>query len=191
MFGSEGGFSYLTTDEQLKCIQKMFESSSTLLSTDILRAAIQDTQPLSSYWTKLDADQTVMGVAMRFFLCETPPAGVYVWRNDEHLVTCHFDRSSSVYIMRNLGTSETFSVARQDCPDMLLTSGKVPGVQGNWTIFHYLPKEKQEEVQEEPKKIPAPEPVLKKAKTSSGSGKKKVLAVIEQTPVETTGGTSV
>lgn len=190
MFGAEGGsFSYLTIDEQLKCIQKLFESSSTLLSTDILRAAIQDTQPLSSYWTKLDADQTVMGVAMRFFLCENPPAGVYVWRNDEHIVTCHFDKSSNVYILRNLVTSESFSVARVDCPDMLLTSGKVPGVQGNWTIYHYLPKEKQEEAEEQVKKTTAPEPVLKKAKTTSG--KKKVLAVIEQTPVETTGGTSV
>jgi hypothetical protein len=172
------GVLLLSEEEQLKSIQRMVETSSDL-SSDIIKAAVQDTGPLSKDWQKISPERSVMDVAMRFFLTETP-SGVYVWRNSGSIVMCQFDPTAKHYVLRNLGTSETFTMTRVDGPDMLLTSNKVPGLQGKWTIYHYSSKEKQEEVvevKEEPK--PAPEPVQKRQKTSSsgGGGSKKKLAV--------------
>lgn len=160
----------LSEEEQLKSIQRMIETSLGL-SADIIKAAVQDTGPLSTAWQKISPERSVMDVAMRFFLTETP-TGVYVWRNSSAVVTCQYDASSEQYLLCNLGTTETFRVARKDGPDMLLTSNKVPGLQGKWTIYHYVPKEKQEEHVEEKKvtlpSAPAagPEPVQKRQKTT-------------------------
>jgi hypothetical protein len=175
------GVRFLTEEEQLKSVARMYQTSASKMSVELMAAAIRDQEPVMDKWIKMDASSSsFMGVLMKFFLAGE--AGLYVWRNsdDGSAVSCHYESASQSFIFNDYNTGQTHTVSRADGPDMLLTSGVIPGMQGNWTLYRFISpatREQQQQQQNEAPKLPtepaATEPVLKKAKTN----KKKPLAV--------------
>jgi hypothetical protein len=164
------GVRFLTEEEQLRSVARMYQMSASKMSVEIMAEAIRDQEPVSDKWIKLESP--LMGTLMKFFL--SADAGLYVWRNPDNgaVVSCHYERSTQSFVFNDYATGQNHNVSRADGPDMLLISGVVPGaVHGNWTLYQFKIPQDTPKIPTEP--AAAPEPVPKKAKT----GKKKILAV--------------
>lgn len=187
--------SFLTPSEQLHALALSLQRAGNLdVAQDDVKHVIREDKPLDAVgWQQMPADKSVMATVTPFFLSEAPPREAYAWRNatDDVLVVCAYDAVNERFVVRNMTTSETHTVTRQDGPEMLLTGNKVPGISGQWTVWKWTPQaEPKAEPQPQPQPQPQPEPqaqepVQKRAKVS----KKKALA----TPVvsEATGETVV